>query len=316
MTSDRLPAYRHRLALIVPTRNRADLLIKLLRSIHDQSIKPAQIIIVDGGDQPIKASIDQYLSENDTYIHVSPPSLTRQRNEGIRQIHPDITLAGYLDDDIEFESGSIEAMLQFWETCSLNIGGAEFNIINIPEKKPFSDYFRRFFLMDSPIPGKVLPSGFCSSAFPAVKDHSCEWLCGGATIWRRDILNTNKFDEWYSGWAYHEDADFSYRVFKKFKLYIVHLAKVVHNPPPFNPEKNFVLGKMAVINRYHFVKKNPELSMVFFYWSTIGEIFVNMLQSVWERNLNGMRIAKGNFQAVIHIIRRDLIQVDENFRKS
>jgi glycosyltransferase involved in cell wall biosynthesis len=307
--------FRHRLALIVPTRNRPELLIKLLKSITAQGIRPYQVVIVDGSDESIESQLRDYLSGDDTYVYVHPPSLTRQRNEGIIQLRDDITLAGYLDDDIELEPGAIEAMLQFWETCPLDTGGAEFNITNIPEKKPFSDFIRRFFCMDSPIPGKVLRSGFCTSAFPAVKDHSCEWLCGGATIWRRDILNEYKFDEWYSGWAYHEDADFSYRVFKKFQLYIVHLAKVTHNPPPFNPEKNFLLGKMAVINRYHFVKKNPELSTLLFYWSTIGEFFVNILQSIWEKNLDGTRKGCGNLSALYHILRNDLVQVDVNFRK-
>jgi glycosyltransferase involved in cell wall biosynthesis len=316
MKYDRLSNFRHRLALIIPTRNRADLLIKLLSSIQRQSIQPSQIIIVDGSDQPLKAAIDRYLSENYTYVYVSPPSLTRQRNEGICQIHVDITLAGYLDDDIEFEPGAIEAMLQFWEQCPNDTGGAEFNIVNISEKKPFLGMIRRFFCMDSPIPGKVLRSGFCTSAFPAKSNHSCEWLCGGATIWRRDVLDNYKFDEWYSGWAYHEDADFSYRVFKKFQLYIVHLANVTHNPPPFNPEKNFLLGKMAVINRYHFVKKNPELSTLLFYWSTVGEFFVNILQSIWEKNLDGARKARGNLSALYHILCNDLVQVDVNFRKS
>lgn len=308
--------FRHRLALIVPTRNRPELLIKLLKTIAKQSVRPFQVVIVDGSDEPIESQIRNYLSADDTYVHVHPPSLTRQRNEGTKQLRNDITLAGYLDDDIELAPGAIEAMLRFWETSSPETGGAEFNITNIPEKKPFSDLIRRLFCMDSPIPGKVLCSGFCSSAFPAVKDHPCEWLCGGATIWRREILNTYKFDEWYSGWAYHEDADFSYRVFKKFPLYIVHSAKVTHNPPPFNPQKNFVLGKMTVINRYHFVKKNPELSALLFYWSTIGEFFVNILQSLWERNFDGVRKARGNLSAVYHILRNDLVQVDVNFRKT
>jgi GT2 family glycosyltransferase len=272
-------------------------------------------VIVDGSDEPIELQLREFLSGNDTYVHVHPPSLTRQRNVGISQICNDITLAGYLDDDIELQPGAIEAMLQFWEQCPDDTGGAEFNIINIPDKKPLSDLIRRFFCMDSSIPGKVLRSGFCSSAFPALKDHSCEWLCGGATIWRRDVLDNYKFDDWYSGWAYHEDAEFSYRVFKKYRLYIVHLAKVTHNPPPFNPEKNFYLGTMAVINRYHFVKKNPELSTVVFYWSTIGEFFVNILQSVWGKKLDGARKARGNLSALYHILRNDLVQVDVNFRK-
>ncbi|WAC04333.1 MAG: glycosyltransferase [Methanoregula sp.] len=308
--------FRHRLALIVPTRNRPELLIKLLKTINAQEIRPSQVVIVDGSDKPVESQIREYLSSDDTYIHVSPPSLTRQRNEGIKQLHDDITLSGYLDDDIELEPGAIEAMLSFWEQCPTDTGGVGFNIINIPEKKPLSGIIRRIFCIGNPVSGKVLRSGFCTSAFPASQDIPCEWLCGGATIWRREILNSYKYDEWYSGWAYHEDAEFSYRVFKKYQLFVVHKARVTHNPPPFNPAKNITLGKMAVINRYHFVKKNPELSVVLFYWSAIGEVLLNLLQSVWERNRNGFLVARGNFEGIYHIIRGDLVQVDENFRKA
>lgn len=305
----------HRLALIIPTRNRMELLIKLLQSIQNQNIRPAQIIIVDGSDHPIQDKIEGYLSSSDTYIHVTPPSLTRQRNAGVRQIRPDITIAGFLDDDIEFETGSIEAMLDFWKATDEKTGGAEFNIINIPLKKPWIEAIRRFFYITGPVPGKVLGSGFCTSAFPADRDHPCEWLCGGATVWKREILVECSFDEWYSGWAYHEDAEFSYRVVKKFNLSVVHNARLTHNPPPFNPSKNVALGKMAVINRYHFVEKNPDLSIPLFYWSTLGEILINVMSSVRELNANGMRRAWGNILAVFHILRGDLIQVDENFRK-
>ena len=315
MLSQPAPIFRHYIALIIPTRNRPELLINLLRTIRNQNVKPDQVVIVDGSDEPIKLRILEYLTCNDTYIHIFPPSLTRQRNVGIKQLHDGITLAGYLDDDIELEPDTIGSMLQFWWDCPPNTGGAEFNITNISEKNPFSNIIRWFFCMGSPEPGKVLRSGFCTSAFPAEKDHMCEWLCGGATIWRRDILNKYKFDEWYSGWAYHEDVEFSYRVFKNFPLYIVHLAKVTHNPPQFNPEKSFFLGKMAVINRYHFVKKNPELSVCFFYWSTAGEVFLNILKTFRDRNRDGLRIAWGNLSGIYHILRGDLVQLDENFRK-
>ena len=57
-------------------------------------------------------------------MHVLPPSLTKQRNEGIKALDKDITLAGYLDDDILLEQDAVEAMLRFWEYCADDIGGS------------------------------------------------------------------------------------------------------------------------------------------------------------------------------------------------
>lgn len=314
MTGEMPRQGHHRLAFIIPTRNRAELLSKLLTSIRSQEIQPDQIVIVDGSDIPVRPAIEKFLRDQDTCIHITPPSLTRQRNAGIEKLHPSITLAGFLDDDLEFEPGAVSALMRFWETCPENTGGAELNIINIPDKKPLSGIIRRLFCMDGPIPGMVLKSGFCTPAFPAKEDHACEWLCGGATIWSRRILDTYRFDEWYKGWAYHEDAEFSYRVAKNHPLFVVHTARVTHNPPPVNLSKNYAFGKMGVINRYYFVTKNPELSIGFFYWSTIGEFFINILQSAWDRNLGGIDKARGTASAVYHILRGDLVQINENIR--
>ena len=124
-----------------------------------------------------------------------------------------------------------------------------------------------------------------------------------------------KFDEWYSGWACWEDVDYSYRVLKEYDLYVVYRAKVTHNPPPVITDKNDVFGKMMVLNHYHFIKKNPHLSIPHFYWATLGDILLNILKSMLEKNFNGIRIAQGNVSGLYHIMIGDIIQVDENYRE-
>ena len=154
-----------------------------------------------------------------------------------------------------------------------------------------------------------------SGEVPLTKNIKSEWLCGGATVWKREIVVNYHFDEWYKGWAYHEDVDFSYTISKNFDLYFLFESKVWHNPPPYNKMKNATLGKMAVINRYHFVKKNPELSVLQFCWSTFGQMILNILKSIKEQDFGGLREAKGNLSGLYSIIRDDLVQIDENFRK-
>jgi len=308
-------SFKNKIALIVPTRNRPELLIKLLNTIKLQQVKPDQVIIVDGSDSLIKPHIEPYFFEGVMYVHVSPPSLTTQRNQGIMYLHPDITLAGYLDDDIELKPDAIEEMLEFWENSPADIAGAAFNIVNNPPRNPLTKAITRFFMITGKVPGKVLRSGFCTVEVPLTKDIESEWLCGGATIWRRNILDNYKYDEWYKGWAYHEDVEFSYRVSKNYRMIVLYKAKVDHNPPPYNKSKNKIFGKMAVINRYYFVKKNPELSIPFFYWATLGELLLNSLSSVKERNTRGFDRALGNIGGLIDILLGKVHQIDVNFRK-
>lgn len=314
MTTEVPTQFKHQLALIIPTRNRSELLITLLQTIQTQSVKPAQIIIVDGSDEPIQQKINGYLSKADTYVHIYPPSLTKQRNEGIKQLHGNITLAGYLDDDIELEPDAIEEMLRFWERCPPDVGGAEFNIINTPEKKRFYTAVERLFSLNS-APGKVLRSGISITAHPAKRDLPCEWLCGGATIWKREVLENYKYDEWYLGWATHDDVEFSYRVYKKYRLFVVHRANVFHNPPPVNPEKQRVFFRMSVIGRYYFVKKNPELSVFLFYRAIIHQILLYTFMGFLKRNRQGFYPVQGSLEGLFHVIRGNLIQLDEKYRK-
>jgi len=315
MNNSRTIQFRHRLGIIIPTRNRLELLAKLLMSIEKQTVQPDQVLIVDGSDQPLEKELKTNTTVPITYVHVKQPSLTKQRNIGIQNLNDAVTLVCFLDDDIEFEPDTVEKLLTFWQTCPDTIGGTQFNIVNNPTRNLLVGLFTRIFCIDSKIPGKVLRSGFVSAEVPLTKNIKSEWLCGGATIWKREILANYRFDEWYAGWAYQEDVDFSYSVSKKYDLFFLYESKVWHNPPPYNKMKNAALGKMAVINRYHFVKKYPELSVFQFYWSTFGLIILNILKSVKERDFGGLREAKGTISGLCSILSGNLIQIDENFRK-
>lgn len=315
--------FKHKIAFIVPTRNRPDLLKKLLRSIQDQTVKPHQVILVDGSDESIEPEIKQFLSSSVSYIRVVPPSLTKQRNEGLKALNEDITLVGYLDDDIVLERDAVETMLRFWEQCSEDVGGSSFNITNnictetpiLPRTldKLFRQILGKLSCLDGE-QGKVLRSGKNTSVSPVLKDISAEWLCGGATVWRIQILEDFRFDEWFAGWAYYEDIDFSFRVAQKYKLIVLFDARVQHFPPPFNPMKYYSFGKMNTIYRYYFVKKHAQLSILIFYWSALAEILINILSSIKRLNVRGIRLASGNITGLLHIIKRNLVQINENFR--
>ncbi len=258
----------HKIALIIPTRNRPQLMSKLMATFRAQTVRPQQIIVVDGSDEPIETELRRRHSELDiTYVHVHPPGLTRQRNAGIRAVADDMTLVGYLDDDIELEPEAIENLLSFWNSAGDDVGGVSFHITN-NERLPTSR-FGCFFLTDNREQGKILPSGFVTPVYPEEPAAPTEWLCGGATVWRRGMVDTFKYDEWFGGTAYFEDVDFSYRVARTHKLFVLRDARVTHNPPPFEARKMRYYGEMHCTYRYHFVKKH--FGRVWpFYWSTIG----------------------------------------------
>lgn len=315
MNYNTIPGLKHKIAFIVPTRNRPGLLSVLLKSIQNQTVKPDQVIIVDGSDESIAPRIKELIPPGISYVRVFPPSLTKQRNAGIKALNKDITLVGYLDDDIVMEKDAVEAMLRFWENCPDDIGGTSFNITNNPVADRFEKTIRKLFCIDDSKGGSVLRSGHNTLLSPVLKDTYSEWLCGGATVWRRQILENFEYDEWFAGWAFVEDVDFSFRVAQKYRLVNLFDAKVQHNPPPYNPKKRYSLGKMDVIYRYYFVNKHPYFSTPLFYLATVGLILIHAVGGALKHRFDAIRLAAGYTAGLFYVFRKKFIQIDVDFRK-
>ncbi|MDD5617703.1 MAG: glycosyltransferase family A protein, partial [Candidatus Omnitrophica bacterium] len=190
----------HKLAIIIPTFNRADCIKRLLESIARQDVLPEEIIIVDGGTPGIEDVLRPFNNIGIKHIISSPPSLTRQKNIGISKLSAQINLIGFIDDDIVFGKDSLKNMLAFWETAGPEIGGASFN--NISNVFRRAGVFEQLFFINSFQGGKILKSGFNSQISSTDRTKRVDWLFGGITIWRRVVVEEFKFDERFTGSAY------------------------------------------------------------------------------------------------------------------
>ena len=143
----------NKIAFVVPTKDREKDLRLMLSSLVCQTRIPDQIIVVDGSDPEIKFVINEFNELPIDYIREFPPSLSKQRNAGIEKLHSDITLAGYLDDDIVLESDAVENMLAFWDEADTGYGGAAFCITNA--KSPAGTGIKQLFFLDYFAAGKL-----------------------------------------------------------------------------------------------------------------------------------------------------------------
>ncbi|MDB5825060.1 MAG: putative glycosyltransferase [Herminiimonas sp.] len=283
-----------RISIVVPTKDRPDDLAKLLASLAAQTRKPDQIIIVDGSDPVIRPVVDRFaeLLALD-YVRVFPPSLAKQRNAGMAELRPDITLAGYIDDDIVLEPAAVERMLAFWESASADIGGAAFNITN--NLRPSWQVIKRIFELDHPEPGLVLRSGFPSSISYQETTIDTDWLYGGATVWRREVIERFPYDEWFIGTGFGEDVDFSFNVREHFRLVLVSDAKLAHYSHPIRSDRQFLLGKWQVINRMYLVRKYRlrGLSLLHAWHASVGLFFLYCVRAVLLRDKPSWDRARG-----------------------
>jgi len=285
-----------KIAIVIPTKDRPIQIRNLLESIRNQARQPDQLIIVDGGSDTVETVVNEFSDLNISYIREYPPSLSRQRNVGMAAVEKSIPFAGYLDDDLTLDTNAIQAMTEFWYNASDQVGGARFNITNEPIAS--CTWLKRIFLIDTRQRGKVLISGFNSSIGVTKNDMRVKWLSGGATIWRKSVIEQFQYDEWFQGLGYLEDLDYSYRVSHKYELVVVSNAKLEHFPTPIRTEINYLYGKWQIINRLYFVNKFPELSKPLCYWAFTGQFIINLGKGLFTLDVLSLKRALGNIVGI------------------
>lgn len=284
--------YSNKLAFVVPTYNRPDDLRRMLTSLSKQSHYCTQCILVDASDEPVRYILEEFPDLPLNYVRVSPPSLSEQRNAGMQKLLPEITLAGYLDDDIVLLDDALDEMLSFWETAPKDVGGARFNIEQGWTSR--ASWLTSIFLLDSKAKGAVLRSGYATDFGSVTQNTYVQWLSGGATIWRREVISEFEYDEWYEGHGLLEDVDYSYRVSKKYKLAVIAASHVLHLSLPVHRDKEYLLGQWQVVNRIYFVSKHPELSIILSYWAIFGDLARNIIMGIIQPRSGRLSRVWGN----------------------
>ncbi len=287
---------------IVPTKDRIDLLNRLLISIYAQNYLPKYIIIVDGSSEECLKKIMKNNNVKIIYESVYPPSLTKQRNVGISLVPECIKYVGFLDDDLVLLKNSIQIIYDFYSVDIENkYGGISFNLLNEPKYK--KSILKKLFYIGGNKPGKISISGTTSCYNNP--DEEClqtEWLCGGATVWRKEVFEKFKFDEWYKGYALWEDVDFSFRVSGAYTLAVLKRAEGLHLHIKATLGKDFYLrcGDIEVVDRLYFVKKYPdEFSFSLSLWSCFGTFIGNFMRSIIYGNILNLLRSYSNIKAII-----------------
>ena len=280
------------LALIIPTKDRPRQLERLLASIERQAYRPAQVVVVDGGDASIEPLLRAHAAFPIRYLRRRPPSLTRQKNAGIAAVEPGVSLVGFLDDDLVLEDGALEAMMAFWGRAPSAVGGAGFTIAGEDGRRGI--WLKRWFALDDDVDGRLLPSGYNTSLGPQPGVSAVQWLRGGASVWRREVVDAFRFDEWFTGYGYLEDVDYSIRVARAYSFAMVADAQASHRSGPMGYRQHFNFGRWQITNRVYLARKHPELSLRWCLWALAGQGMLNGTVGVCRWGLKGAARALGN----------------------
>lgn len=286
------------LTLIVPTKDRPEKIADLLNSLALQTVSCRRIIIVDGGESVEHVVMPYQCRLPVEYYRCVPPGQIRQRNYAYTKLTDSDILVGLLDDDLVLEPDAVEKMLDCWNSVESSTAGISFNIIN---SVPFRhSWLRHLAGMGSKEMGRVLRSGYNVPISPVDQDIRAEWLCGGATVWKKEILEEYKNRDIRTAWAICEDLIFSYPIGKERPLYVSASARVRHEHvyDHKSKKKHVYYGRNNALWRFYFVESNQELSRMHYSWMVLCQVIARIATGVICRRVSDVQFAGGQLHGL------------------
>jgi hypothetical protein len=269
-----------KLSIIIPTKDRAEEIKSTITFLNYNIFFFNELIIIDSSEK--KNDLKCYIKKFDFKIkyYNSKPSISLQRNIGLKNIDKNNDFVMFLDDDIKFNKSSLHKMKIFIENNHQKYVGFGFNLITNDKIKKNRNNFLNIFNIYSNKYGAVSQSGWHSLAFNLNRDTVVEWLSTQAVIYNKDKIKNIFFDEFFQDYSYLEDLDFSYSLKYIGKLIVVADAKYCHKNDL--DRSSFSFGEKEIINRRYFVKKH-KLNFKLFLLASILKTTSNILQFKFER---------------------------------
>jgi glycosyltransferase involved in cell wall biosynthesis len=284
------------ISVVIPTRNRNELLIGCLNAILSNSIKPFQIIVIDSSDLDKRKKI-AYLSNTIKHEFTEIKSAAKQRNIGLSKVDPNSKYIAFIDDDVLIPESYFAKLISSMEKFGLcGISGLAINTEKESTHKPkgkVKKIFSRLFLLDSNLDGVLLKSGVNIS----VKEKSTipvesEWLIG-CSIWDYLIIKDLRFEEDFYGQSLGEDVIFSVRASKRGKIAVdtnvvlTHLESAILRPNDETFMYMWIKNRMRIISEM----QSGNLKYLAYHWANFGKL----LQVIFTSNPNKLLKINGFF---------------------
>lgn len=251
---------------VLPTRDRASVLLRTLKSLAAQGVLPAELIVVDGStDDGAKAIVEQWAADfapatKAIWLRATTLGAAAQRNQGVAAATQ--PFVWFFDDDILFEP---ECVARLWRAIEADggLGGVNATIVNQRYRPPGAVSRAVFALMNGrnerSFAGRVL--GPAVNLLPEDRDDlpevvHTEWLNLGCTIYRREALPDPPFDAIFTGYSMMEDLTLSLRVAKRWRLANARTARIFHDSQPGAHKADIAaLAEMELVNRHYVMTR-------------------------------------------------------------
>jgi hypothetical protein len=150
-----------------------------------------------------------------------------------------------------------------------------------------------------------------------VETVNVDWLNGGATVWRREVINNYNYDEWFKGSGFMEDIDFSFNIGEKYQLVLLSEAKTEHHHHPIRGDRYYLLGKWQIVNRLYFVSKyvHRGLSIRNAWIASFSIVVVNLAAGFSRIDYNRIRMSVGNIVGIFIAMTKKNVQISGHLKR-
>ena len=289
-------------SVVISTKDREEELLKCIQSIAKQTIKPAEVLIIDDGNIPesVKEIVKKHFFKKDIflkYFKKDKPGLSESRNLGAEKAAGDIIL--FLDDDVILENDYIENLLKVW-TERWNekwLAGVSGIITNIKTPSFFGKIFTKFFCLYSSKPFTVLPWGFQTWGWEIKKEEQVDWLPGCNMSFRKEIFYNYKFKPLQPGRTGAEDVEFCLHIKNEdYYFVITPTAKLIHNQSLVGREDAFITGFKEGINRKIIFNMYAKKSIKNYFCFCVAAVGYALRLFITGHCSMGFGVVRGNLQ--------------------
>ena len=299
-------------SVIIPTKNRADELLLVVRSLLAQSVPPRQIIIVDQSESDegriLVESEFRHTAKNLReavrldYVHdttITGGAVARNRAMEIAQ--GSVWL--FLDDDVELEGDFVEQLLEVYSAIP-DAGGVSGVITNYSPPSPAFKLWTAIFVR-GPFHDERQPIYWNCDRLRNAGPIPVRKFGGGLMSFRADLIGDRTFDSRLTGVSLAEDVDFCARL-PKSKLVITPRARLVHKRNPVGRAQDHWL-RAEVQASYYLYRRNWRAGFknrLCFLWLNLGFASMILLLCSKRRSLEPLRafdIGRSAARAILRV---------------
>ncbi|HEU4370451.1 MAG TPA: glycosyltransferase family 2 protein [Methylomirabilota bacterium] len=300
------PARAPRLTVsaIVPTKNRAAMLVVAVRALLAQSAPVDELIVVDQsgddrGRRLIRTLVDDTPeSRRPRLDYVLDPAVTgaaAARNVGLDRATGDVVLC--CDDDVVADSRTVERLLAHYQAAP-DCAGLAPVITNYPAPGRLRRLYRRLFHL-GPFHDERQPVYWFWRRYPGPTRVPVRMFTGAMMSFRRSALGGVRHDARYRGASIGEDVDLCWSLWRRgARLALVTDAHIVHNraPRPSARPEEAQIAAWGFLYRKH-LPKTPPIRLAFG-WYVVGVFVGALVKAVAECSLDPLRSAAAGVRAL------------------